>query len=130
MCKYLVGADGGRSFVRRTLDIPFDGSTTEDKWVRIDGIIETNMPKSRVYGSIESPAHGNVLWAALDHAATRIGFAFTAERQKQYPEFNEAAAIAEATLLAKELPETSSLKIVYFLREMHVTPTVLEPPRA
>jgi phenol 2-monooxygenase len=101
MCKYLVGADGGRSFVRRALDIPFDGSTTEDKWVRIDGIIETNMPKSRVYGSIESPTHGNVLWAALDHAATRIGFAFTAERQKQYPEFNEAAAIAEAIASVK-----------------------------
>jgi phenol 2-monooxygenase len=96
MCKYLVGADGGRSFVRRTLDIPFDGSTTEDKWVRIDGIIETNMPKPRVYGSIESPTHGNVLWAALDHGATRIGFAFTAERQNAYPEFNEAAAVAEA----------------------------------
>jgi len=40
-CKYLIGADGGRSFVRRTLEIPFDGSTTEDKWVRIDGMIET-----------------------------------------------------------------------------------------
>lgn len=101
MCKYLVGAGGGRSFVRRTLDIPFDGSTTEDKWVRIDGTIETNMPKSRVYCSIESPTHGNVLWAALHHAATRIGFAFTAERQKQYPEFNEAAAIAEATASVK-----------------------------
>lgn len=40
-CKYLVGADGGRSFVRRALNIPFDGSTTEDKWVRIDGVVET-----------------------------------------------------------------------------------------
>ncbi|KAE9381419.1 hypothetical protein N431DRAFT_392599 [Stipitochalara longipes BDJ] len=96
MCKYLVGADGGRSFVRKALNVPFDGSTTEDKWVRIDGMIETNMPKSRVYGAIESPTHGNVLWAALDHGATRIGFAFTAERQKAYPEFNEAAAVAEA----------------------------------
>jgi phenol 2-monooxygenase (NADPH) len=96
MCKYLVGADGGRSFVRRALEVPFDGSTTEDKWVRIDGMIETNMPKSRAYGAIESPTHGNVLWAALDHGATRIGFAFTAERQRAYPEFNEAAAVAEA----------------------------------
>jgi phenol 2-monooxygenase len=70
ICKYLVGADGGRSFVRRALEVPFDGSTTEDKWVRIDGIIETDMPKSRVYGAIESPTHGNVLWAALDHGGT------------------------------------------------------------
>jgi phenol 2-monooxygenase len=70
VCKYLVGADGGRSFVRRALKVPFEGSTTEDKWVRIDGIIETDMPKSRVYGAIESPTHGNVLWAALDHGGT------------------------------------------------------------
>ncbi|KAL2064838.1 hypothetical protein VTL71DRAFT_3978 [Oculimacula yallundae] len=54
------------------------------------------MPKSRRYGAIESPTHGNVLWAALDHGATRIGFAFTAERQKVYPVFNEEAAIVEA----------------------------------
>jgi phenol 2-monooxygenase (NADPH) len=95
-CKYLIGADGGRSFVRRALDIPFDGSTTEDKWVRIDGIVETDMPKSRSYGAIESKTHGNVLWAPLDHGATRIGFAFTMERQRGHPEFNEAAAVAEA----------------------------------
>lgn len=37
-CKYLVGADGGRSFVRRALEVPFDGSTSDDKWVRIDGM--------------------------------------------------------------------------------------------
>ncbi|TVY30425.1 Phenol hydroxylase [Lachnellula hyalina] len=96
LCKYLIGADGGRSFVRRALEIPFEGSTTEDKWVRIDGIVESDVPKSRVYGAFESPTHGNVLWAALDHGATRIGFAFTAERQKGYPDFNEAAAVTEA----------------------------------
>lgn len=59
------------------------------------------MPKPRSYGAIESPTHGNVLWAALDHGATRIGFAFTAERQKGYAEFNEAAAIAEAIASVK-----------------------------
>jgi len=95
-CKYLIGADGGRSFVRRALEVPFDGSTTEDKWVRIDGMVETDMPKSRSYGAIESQTHGNVLWAPLDHGATRIGFAFTVERQKGHPEFNEAAAVSEA----------------------------------
>jgi len=62
--------------------MPFDGSTTEDKWVRIDSMVETDMPKSRVYGAVESPTHRNVLWAVLDHGATLIGFAFTADRQK------------------------------------------------
>lgn len=96
ICRYLVGADGGRSFVRRELKIPFEGETTEDRWVRIDGMVETDMPKSRGYGAIESPTHGNVLWAALDHGATRIGFAFTKERQEKYEIFHEEAAIAEA----------------------------------
>jgi phenol 2-monooxygenase len=100
-CKYLVGADGGRSSVRNIMKIPFDGSTTEDKWVRVDGVIETDLPKPRTYCAIESPTHGNVLWAALDHGATRIGFAFTAERQKAYPTFDEEAAVKEAIASVK-----------------------------
>ncbi|OAL55340.1 3-propionate hydroxylase [Pyrenochaeta sp. DS3sAY3a] len=100
-CRYLVGADGGKSFVRRAMDIPFDGSSSEEKWVRIDGVIETDMPKPRTYCAIESPTHGNVLWAALDHGATRIGFAFTAERQKAYKDFNEEAAVIEAIASVK-----------------------------
>ena len=79
----------------------FDGSTSDDQWVRIDGIIETDMPKSRVHGAIESPTHGNVLSAALDHGATRIELAFTADWQKAYSEFNEAAAVAEAITSVK-----------------------------
>ncbi|KAL1852544.1 hypothetical protein Plec18170_005675 [Paecilomyces lecythidis] len=111
-CKYLVGADGGRSFVRRALQIPFEGSTTEDKWVRIDGIIETDLPKPRTYCAIESPTHGNVLWAALDRGATRIGFAFTAERQKAYPKFDEEAAVKEA--IASVKPFSLSFKEVHW----------------
>lgn len=100
-CKYLVGADGGKSFVRRAMDIPFDGSSSEDKWVRVDGVIETDLPKPRTYCAIESPTHGNVLWAALDHGATRIGFAFTAERQKAYQVFDQEAAVKEAIASVK-----------------------------
>jgi phenol 2-monooxygenase len=109
-CKYLVGADGGRSFVRRAMNIPFDGSSSEDKWVRVDGVIETDLPKPRTYCAIESPTHGNVLWAALDHGATRIGYAFTAERQKAYKDFDEAAAVKEA--IASVKPFSLSFKQV------------------
>lgn len=111
-CKYLVGADGGRSFVRRALQIPFEGSSTEDKWVRIDGLIETNLPKPRAYCSIESPTHGNVLWAPLDRGATRIGFAFTPERQNAYSIFDEAAAVKEAIAAVK--PFSLSFKEVHW----------------
>lgn len=109
-CRYLVGADGGKSFVRRAMDIPFDGSSSEDKWVRVDGVIETNLPKPRTYCAIESPTHGNVLWAALDRGATRIGFAFTAERQKAYEVFDEEAAVKEA--IASVKPFSLSFKQV------------------
>jgi phenol 2-monooxygenase (NADPH) len=37
------------------------------------------------YRAIESKTHGNVLWAPLDHAATRIGFAYTEEIAAKYP---------------------------------------------
>ncbi|KAI0178894.1 FAD binding domain-containing protein [Hypoxylon sp. FL1284] len=100
-CRYLIGCDGGRSSVRRLFNIPFEGSKTEDKWVRIDGQITTNLPKPRSYCSIESPTHGNVLWAALDHGATRIGYAFTDDRADAYPEFDEAAAVKEAIAAVK-----------------------------
>ncbi|KAH9906565.1 FAD binding domain-containing protein [Xylariomycetidae sp. FL2044] len=100
-CKYLVGADGGRSSVRRFLEIPFEGSTSEDKWVRVDGLIKTNLPKPRTYCSIESPTHGNVLWAALDRGATRIGYAFTEARANTYENFDEAAAVKEAIASVK-----------------------------
>lgn len=100
-CKYLVGCDGGRSSVRQLFGIPFEGSKSEDKWVRVDGQITTNLPKPRTYCSIESPTHGNVLWAALDHGATRIGYAFTDDRAKAYSEFDEAAAVKEAIAAVK-----------------------------
>ncbi|KAI0390627.1 FAD binding domain-containing protein [Xylariaceae sp. FL0594] len=101
-CRCLIGADGGHSAVRRSLGIPFEGSTTEDRWVRIDGNVRTNHPKPRTYCSIESPTHGNVLWAPLDRGATRIGFAFTDQHSRyknQRPDttvFDQEAAIREA----------------------------------
>ncbi|KAI0877705.1 FAD binding domain-containing protein [Hypoxylon argillaceum] len=100
-CRYLIGADGGHSSVRSLLAIPFEGSTSEDKWVRIDGHVKTNLPKPRTYCSIESPTHGNVLWVGLDRGATRIGYAFTDDRANAYPEFDEQAAIQEAIAAVK-----------------------------
>lgn len=96
-CKYLIGSDGSRTAVRRAALIDSDGDSTEDRWVRIDGMLTTDMPKSRSYGAIESPAYGNVLWIPLDHGATRIGYHLTEERWKHYGGvFNQALAVSEA----------------------------------
>lgn len=99
-CKYLIGADGARSTVRDLAKIDLDTTSSIDKWVRIDGIIKTDVPADvvRSYIAFESPTHGNVLWAPLDHGTTRIGYAYTAEREAMYPpgSFTEEIAVKEA----------------------------------
>lgn len=98
-CKYLIGCDGSRTVVRGAAGIDSDGSRTEDKWVRIDGVLKhTTMPKPRCYGALESPIYGNVLWIPLDHGATRIGFALNEERRKMYKELTQEVFVAEAKL--------------------------------
>ena len=73
--KYVIGADGGRSMVRQLAGIAFEGEGTNRRWVRIDGIVETDMPQARFgLSSIQSPTHGSVMFLCLDHGATRIGF--------------------------------------------------------
>ncbi|KAI1624554.1 2,4-dichlorophenol 6-monooxygenase [Exophiala viscosa] len=95
--KYLVGADGGQSFVRRYLNIPFEGERTEDQWIRIDGKVKCNIPTPRAYASIESLRHGNVLWAPLDRGVTRVGYVYTSELRSRYGgKVTEEIAIREA----------------------------------
>jgi phenol 2-monooxygenase len=96
-CKYLIGCDGSRTVVRGAAGIESEGSRTEDKWVRIDGVLShTTMPKPRSYGALESPVYGNVLWIPLDHGATRIGFALNEERRRLYSELTEEVFVKEA----------------------------------
>lgn len=74
--KYIIGADGGRSKVRELAGIQFEGEKSNRHWIRIDGVVDTNMPEARkgICG-IESRTHGSILWACLDHGVTRVGFA-------------------------------------------------------
>jgi len=96
--KYLVGADGGTSAVRRLEGIAFPQDHSTYTWVRIDGIVKTNMPESRMgFGSLESRTHGNVLWVSMDHGAARIGFSLNDELVKKYGRhLTEEQAVAEA----------------------------------
>ena len=53
--------------------------------VRIDGVLETDMPDSRNgNASLESPTHGTVLWVNLDHGRTRVSFAFSTALLEKY----------------------------------------------
>ena len=101
-CAYVIGCDGSRTLVRGAAGIDSDGDRTEDKWVRIDGVLKsTTMPKPRSYGAIESPVYGNILWIPLDHGATRIGYALNEERRKLYKDLNQEAFVEEAKVAVK-----------------------------
>ncbi|KAJ7573736.1 FAD binding domain-containing protein [Mycena floridula] len=74
-CKYLIGADGGRSTVRHIGQFPFAGTASPHKWVRLDAVVTTNLPWSRSKAiAIESKEFGNILWTPIDNSRTRIGF--------------------------------------------------------
>ncbi|KAJ5916500.1 hypothetical protein N7504_000515 [Penicillium tannophilum] len=96
--KYIIGADGAHSNVRKLAGIQAQGDRTSFKLIRIDGDFKTNMPDNDVgFASIESKSHGNVLWAQLDHGVKRIGFAATPEMLARYGgSLTKEQAVAEA----------------------------------
>ena len=56
--KFLVGSDGGASMVRKKLQIPFDGVSTDIYWGILDCKFESNYPHAWVFGSVISSRHG------------------------------------------------------------------------
>ncbi|GJJ14943.1 hypothetical protein Clacol_009213 [Clathrus columnatus] len=83
-CKYLIGADGGKSTVRHLAGISFPGVTSTFKWIRLDGIVKSDMPASRQGGvAVESSTYGSVLWTPTDSGRTRIGFICSDELYSQ-----------------------------------------------
>ncbi|KAL8867747.1 MAG: hypothetical protein Q9174_005460, partial [Haloplaca sp. 1 TL-2023] len=102
--KFLIGADGSHSLVRQLAGIPFTGPKTPHHFIRIDGIIASNLPNHRSSGTIgiESASHGSVLWACLDHRRTRIGFAFPPRLwQEKGAQVTEDDVVAEAKKAVK-----------------------------
>ncbi|KAL8644275.1 MAG: hypothetical protein Q9210_007335, partial [Variospora velana] len=74
--KYIIGADGDSSTIRSLARVPFPGERSSRYWVRIDGRVRTDMPDARSGNcGLDSPTHGSILFACLDHGSTRIGFA-------------------------------------------------------
>ena len=96
--RYIVGADGGRSKVREFSKIAFEGGLNNRYWIRIDGVVKTDMPGARsgIVG-IQSASHGSILWACLDHGRTRVGFALPIELwESMGSDITQADVIIEA----------------------------------
>ncbi|KAF9066749.1 FAD binding domain-containing protein [Rhodocollybia butyracea] len=98
-CRYLVGADGGKSTVRKLADISFEGENTKSRWIRMDALVKTDMPNPRCLNSIDSTSHGQILWCPIDNGMTRIGYVFSAALIEKYggvEGVTQDVAIAEA----------------------------------
>ncbi len=52
--KFLVGSDGASSSLRKRLQIPFDGTTTDIFWAIIDCVFETDFPYPNIFGWVDS----------------------------------------------------------------------------
>ncbi|MBJ7354944.1 MAG: bifunctional 3-(3-hydroxy-phenyl)propionate/3-hydroxycinnamic acid hydroxylase [Thermoleophilaceae bacterium] len=56
--RFVVACDGGKSFVRRTLQIPFGGSTYSQRWLVLDGLIDkplAKVPHPHFVGDVKRP---------------------------------------------------------------------------
>jgi 3-(3-hydroxy-phenyl)propionate hydroxylase len=56
--RYLVACDGGRSYVRRSLQIPFGGSTFAQRWLVLDGLLDkplAKVPHPHFVGDVSRP---------------------------------------------------------------------------
>ncbi|KAL9094759.1 MAG: hypothetical protein Q9165_003030 [Trypethelium subeluteriae] len=56
--KFLVGSDGASSMIRKQLQIPFQGVSTEIYWGIMDGKFESDYPHAWIFGCYLSTEHG------------------------------------------------------------------------
>ncbi len=59
--RYIVGGDGARSNVRRSMDIPLEGDSSNKAWGVMDILLNTDFPDIRVKSFIQSQDHGAVM---------------------------------------------------------------------
>lgn len=69
--QYLVAADGGNSFIRRVLDVPFEGRTKANQWIVVD---VRNDPLGTPHVYMHCDPERPYVSAALPHGIRRFEF--------------------------------------------------------
>jgi len=59
--RYIVGCDGAKSRVRKSLNIPLKGEASDSAWGVMDALVQTNFPDIRVKCFIKTRNHGSIL---------------------------------------------------------------------
>ncbi|HDV8889813.1 TPA: bifunctional 3-(3-hydroxy-phenyl)propionate/3-hydroxycinnamic acid hydroxylase [Raoultella planticola] len=102
---WLVACDGGASFIRRTLNIPFEGQTAPNQWIVID-IANDPLATPHVYLCCD-PVRPYVS-AALPHGIRRFEFmVMPGETEAQLSETHKMRQ-----LLSKVLPDPDHVELI------------------
>ncbi|RGP81179.1 hypothetical protein FLONG3_716 [Fusarium longipes] len=70
--KYVVGADGARSFVRNTLGISFTGTKPEMTWAVLDTFLDTDFPVCPEIITFEKHGESRVAWIPRERGLSRF----------------------------------------------------------
>lgn len=103
--KYLVACDGGNSFIRRMLNIPFEGKTAPNQWIVVD-IANDPLATPHIYLCCD-PVRPYVS-AALPHGIRR--FEFMVMPGETQEELSQPENMAK--LLSKVLPNTENIDVI------------------
>ncbi|RWU17066.1 bifunctional 3-(3-hydroxy-phenyl)propionate/3-hydroxycinnamic acid hydroxylase [Pseudomonas alkylphenolica] len=102
---YLVACDGGNSYIRRTLDIAFDGKTAPNQWIVVD-IANDPLGTPHVYMCCD-PVRPYVS-AALPHGVRR--FEFMVMPGETEAELSKPENMRK--LMAKVLPDPDNVELI------------------
>ncbi|KAF5710884.1 3-(3-hydroxy-phenyl)propionate hydroxylase [Fusarium mundagurra] len=103
--RYLIGADGGSSFVRKQLKIPFEGTTAPNKWIVVD-IRNDPLGIPNLYVCCD-PMRPYVS-AALPHGIRRFEFMVMDDETEE--QLREPKVMRE--LFAKVVPDPDNMEII------------------
>ncbi|KAL1850581.1 hypothetical protein Plec18170_006866 [Paecilomyces lecythidis] len=96
--KFLVGSDGASSMIRKKLEIPFHGVSTDIYWGIMDGKYESDYPHAWIFGCVLSTEHGCCIIIPREDGHIRLYTQLNKslidrvrrERQERDPSFKEA----------------------------------------
>ncbi|KAF4341464.1 3-(3-hydroxy-phenyl)propionate 3-hydroxycinnamic acid hydroxylase [Fusarium beomiforme] len=84
--KYVVGADGARSFVRNTLGISFTGTKPEMTWAVLDTFLDTDFPVCPEIITFELDGESRVAWIPRERGMSRFYVLLKGEITQQLAE--------------------------------------------
>ncbi|KAG0151667.1 hypothetical protein CROQUDRAFT_667704 [Cronartium quercuum f. sp. fusiforme G11] len=88
-CRYVIGADGARSWTRASLGFKLEGESSDFFWGVIDGVPFTDFPDTRKLCCIHSATSGSILMIPRENEMIRIYIQLPQVENGERPNRNE-----------------------------------------